>query len=137
MKKLTVLAAAAGVVLYVHAQHAGVVAPTAGLTSASASGGTLSCTGLEHLWEAEGGSSSEAFMAAEIATAESAGKEYSTMHNTDGSTDRGYFQINSSHGSLSTYDPAGNAKAAIEISDNGRNWMPWVTYQTGAYRGQC
>ncbi len=28
-------------------------------------------------------------------------------------------------------------EAAVSISDDGTNWSPWVTYQTGAYEGQC
>ncbi len=28
--------------------------------------------------------------------------------------------------------PATNAAAAFIISDQGRNWKPWVTYNTGA-----
>jgi hypothetical protein len=101
------------------------------------SGGTLSCIGLKALWESAGGSAGTAFMAAEIARAESSGRQYATDDDGDGSVDRGYFQINSIHGALSTYDPAGNARAAVELSGDGTNWSPWVTYQTGAYRGQC
>ena len=62
-------------------------------------GGTLSCRGLEALWESAGGSSAAAFTAAEIAMAESSGRQYATLYNTNGTTDRGYWQINSVHGS--------------------------------------
>jgi hypothetical protein len=31
----------------------------------------------------------------------------------------------------------GNAKAAIAISDDGRDWDPWTTYTSGAYAGRC
>jgi hypothetical protein len=51
--------------------------------------------------------------------------------------ERGYWQINTNHGSLSTYDPLGNAKAAVIISANGTNWHPWTTFTSGAYRGRC
>jgi lysozyme-like protein len=100
-------------------------------------GGTLSCSGLEALWESAGGSPGTAFTAAEIARAESAGQQYATDNNSNGSTDRGYWQVNSIWGALSTYDPAGNARAAIQISGDGTNWSPWVTYNSGAYQGQC
>ena len=106
------------------------------VTAASESG-TLNCSQLEALWQEEGGSPAAAFTAAEIAMAESSGRENATLVDGDGSVDRGYWQINSVHGSLSTYDPAGNARAAVEISNNGTDWSPWVTYQTGAYAGQC
>jgi len=104
---------------------------------ADAHGGTLSCRGLESLWESAGGSPSAAFTAAEIAQAESGGRQYASLYNTNGTTDRGYWQINSVHGGLSTFDAAGNARAAVRISHDGRDWSPWVTYQTGAYAGRC
>ena len=106
--------------------------PTA-LTTTSTLSGTLSCHGLEELWEEAGGSHAEAFMAAEIAMAESSGRQFAT-----GSVgERGYWQINPNHGALSTYDPLGNAKAAVIISSNGTNWNPWTTFTSGAYRGRC
>jgi hypothetical protein len=110
---------------------------TPGASGGTAPGGnggtTLSCTGLERLWESAGGAPGEAFMAAEIAMAESGGRQYAT-----GSVgERGYWQINPIHGALSTYDAWGNARAAVIISQDGTNWTPWTTYLTGAYRGQC
>jgi LysM repeat protein len=95
--------------------------------------GTLACSGLEALWEAAGGSHAESFMAAEIAMAESGGQQYA-LSPTD---DYGYWQINASHGALATFNPIGNAKAAVIISDDGTNWDPWTTYVTGAYQGRC
>ena len=83
---------------------------------------------------AAGGRKSEAFMAAEIAMAESGGVQYAHSPTND----YGYWQINGGHGpALATYNPIGNAKAAIAISSNGTNWRPWTTYVTGAYRGRC
>jgi len=107
-------------------------APVA-LTTSTHLSGTLSCNGLEELWEEAGGSHAEAFMAAEIAMAESSGRQFAT----GGVGERGYWQIHPIHGALSTYDPLGNAKAAVIISDNGRNWTPWTTFTSGAYRGRC
>jgi hypothetical protein len=101
------------------------------------SSGTLSCSQLEALWESAGGSAGTAFTAAEIARAESSGRQYASLTDSNGTTDEGYWQINTSHGSLATYDPYGNARAAVIISSDGTNWSPWVTYQTGAYAGQC
>jgi LysM repeat protein len=103
------------------------------LTSATVPSGTLGCTGLEQLWEDAGGSQGEAFIAAEIAMAESGGNQYA-LSPTD---DYGYWQINASHGSLATFNAYGNARAAIIISDDGTDWDPWTTYVTGAYEGQC
>ena len=95
--------------------------------------GALGCSGLEALWEAAGGSHAEAFMAAEIAMAESGGQQYAVSPTND----YGYWQINGSHGSLATFNPIGNANAAIIISNDGSNWDPWTTYVTGAYQGRC
>ncbi len=103
-------------------------------TSVRTLSGTLSCSGLEALWESAGGSSGEAFMAAEIAMAESGGNQYA-LSPTD---DYGYWQINASHGpAQATFNAYGNARAAIAISDDGRDWSPWTTYVTGAYEGRC
>jgi LysM repeat protein len=95
--------------------------------------GTLSCSGLEQLWEQAGGNPADAFMAAEIAMAESGGNQYA-LSPTD---DYGYWQINVSNGSLATFDAYGNARAAVSISQDGTNWNPWTTYTSGAYAGRC
>ena len=84
----------------------------------------MSCSGLEALWESAGGSPGAAFMAAEIARAESGGRQYATDDDGNGTVDRGYWQVNSINGAGSTYDPAGNARAAVQISGDGTNWMP-------------
>ena len=110
---------------------------SAAAMSAAGGGGTLSCSGLEALWESAGGSPSAAPMAASIAMAESGGQQGATDNNTNGSTDRGYWQMNSIWGAQSTYDAAGNARAAVQISGNGTNWSPWVTFNNGAYQGKC
>jgi LysM repeat protein len=103
-------------------------------SSATSLSGTLGCSGLEALWEAAGGSHAEAFMAAEIAVAESGGNEYALSPTND----YGYWQINGSHGPAeATFNPIGNARAAIAISGNGSDWNPWTTYVTGAYQGRC
>ena len=133
-------AVAGGAVIALAAHHGSAPAAGRGGRGAALSvpgGGTLSCSGLEALWESAGGSPGTAFIAAEIATAESGGRQYATDADGNGTVDRGYWQVNSIHGALSTYDPAGNARAAVELSGDGTNWSPWVTYQTGAYQGQC
>ena len=95
--------------------------------------GTLSCYGLERLWNSAGGNPGSAFLAAEIAEAESGGNQYATGP----AGERGYWQIHPDHGYLSTYNAYGNARAAIIISDNGRDWSAWTTYTSGAYIGRC
>jgi LysM repeat protein len=108
--------------------------PTVLTAKAGKLSGNLSCSGLEALWKAAGGAKSRAFIAAEIAMAESGGRQYAHSPTND----YGYFQINGGHGpAMATYDPIGNARAAIAISSNGTNWRPWTTYTSGAYRGRC
>ena len=102
-------------------------APTTGLQ------GTLDCAGLEALWVSAGGAPSAEVTAASIAMAESSGDQYAT--GPDG--ERGYWQIHPVHGALSTYDPYGNAQAAVIISNDGSDWSPWTTFVDGAYAGQC
>ena len=103
-------------------------------SSATHLSGTLGCSGLEALWEAAGGSHAEAFMAAEIAMAESGGRQYALSPTND----YGYWQINGSHGpAMATFNPIGNAKAAIAFSRDGTDWYPWTTYTSGAYAGRC
>ncbi|HEU5385017.1 MAG TPA: LysM peptidoglycan-binding domain-containing protein [Streptosporangiaceae bacterium] len=96
--------------------------------------GVYSCSNLEALWVQAGGAKSKAFIAAEIAMAESGGRQYAHSPTND----FGLWQINGIHGpSMATYDAMGNAKAAIAISSNGTNWRPWTTYTSGAYHGRC
>jgi LysM repeat protein len=116
-------------------RHAASTPQTTALTSSATTlSGTLSCSGLETLWEAAGGSHTEAFMAAEIAMAESGGNQYALSPTND----YGYWQINGSHGPAeATFNPIGNAQAAIAVSGNGSDWYPWTTYVTGAYNGRC
>lgn len=89
---------------------------------------------LKALWQQNGGNSASADIAAAVAMAESGGRSDAVNSNTNGSTDRGLWQINSVHGPQSTFDVTGNVKAAIAISNNGANWQPWTTFMTGAYK---
>ena len=108
-------------------------APSTTLAASSALSGTLDCAGLEDLWEQAGGSPAEAVMAASIAMAESGGEQYATGPYGE----EGYWQINPHAWADATYDPIGNAKDAIQISDDGTDWDAWTTYLTGAYQGRC
>jgi len=91
---------------------------------------------LQQLWRSVGGSAIAAPFAAAVALAESGGNSSDAHTNTDGSTDRGLWQINSIHGGLSTLDPTANARAAVQISNNGTNWRPWcVVWSDGKCGG--
>jgi hypothetical protein len=89
---------------------------------------------LRQLWIDNGGSAASAPVAAAVAYAESSGDPASQNHNTNGTTDRGLWQINSIHGAQSTFDVTANTRAAIAISNNGTNWFPWTTFNSGAYK---
>lgn len=58
--------------------------------------------------------------------------------NSDGSRDRGLYQINSrAHSEVSdacAYDPQCASNAAWQISQHGKNFGAWVAFNTGAYR---
>jgi len=96
------------------------------------------CADLERLWEANGGSHASAETAAAVALAESGGDPNAYNFNTDSSIDRGLWQINTVHGYFSAdFDPDTNAADAVAISHNGKNWSPWTTYKSGAYRKYC
>lgn len=91
------------------------------------------------LWIMARGSAQTASMAAAIAMAESSlgtGAANSAAYNkdTNGSTDRGLWQINSINGSWSSYDIMTNARGAVQLSHNGTDWHLWTTYKDGSYR---
>lgn len=92
---------------------------------------------LQQLWTQAGGSSTAAPMAAAVALAESGGNPNSiNTANSNGTVDRGLWQINSVHGSQSTFDPLANARAAVGISKGGTDWRPWcVAWSNGRCGG--
>ena len=76
-----------------------------------------------------------AFTAAEIAEAESSGRRLTPPGSTPTAPPTAATgRSTPSHGSLSTFDAHGNARAAVLISRDGTDWTPWTTYQTGASR---
>jgi len=69
--------------------------------------------------------------------AESSGRQDAIDNDSNGSTDRGIWQINSVHSqfnpSLLLSNALYNAKAAVAIY-NGSGWGAWTTYTSGAYQ---
>lgn len=106
----------------------------AGVNPSGVTTGTFSFSQLEQLWTQNGGTVTAAPMAAAIAMAESGGRANATNNDSNGTQDRGLWQINSVNGALSTFDTNQNARAAIELSGNGTNWQPWATFTSGAYK---
>lgn len=69
-----------------------------------------------------------------IALAESGGRTDAVGHNSNGTTDTGLWQINSSHGysQASLLDPRQNARAAKAIWDR-QGYNAWVAFKKGTY----
>lgn len=92
---------------------------------------------LSQLWIDAGGDPKLANLMAAIAMAESSGRKDATNKNTDGSIDRGLWQINSSHTQFDANrllsDPEYNAQAAVAI-EKSQGLTAWSTYQSGAYK---
>ena len=90
------------------------------LSNAGFAGGTVQATGI-------------AIIAAE------SGRDPSATHvNTDGSVDRGLWQINNkAHPEVTdaqAFDPVQATAAAFTISNKGTDFSPWSTYKNLAYR---
>lgn len=77
-------------------------------------------------------------IAVAIALAESSLNTSAQHRNTDGSIDRGLYQINTRwHPEVSdacAYDPVCATQAAYRISGNGTSFTPWSTFTSGAYK---
>lgn len=106
---------------------------------------------LKGLWVDAGGAPGRSDVAASIAFAESTGCQYALAGPvdirpvkechwtvTDGENSCGYWQINlrahPQYHAPAIFDELANAKAAIAISDDGRDFNPWTTYRDGAYQ---
>jgi Lysozyme like domain len=92
---------------------------------------------VQSLWELIGQAGGNATALA-IVLAESGGNTHARHVNSDGSVDRGLFQINDrAHPDVPdscAYSPPCAASAAKKISKNWTDFSPWTTYTSGAYR---
>jgi hypothetical protein len=82
---------------------------------------------LGELWEYFGGPASKVAEAVAIAWRESRGRSRARNVNTNGTIDRGLWQINSVHGSLSTFDPYDNAHNAVDLFHR-EGFRPWALH---------
>jgi hypothetical protein len=90
---------------------------------------------LAALWVKAGGDPRVADTMASIAHAQSKGRSNATnTSNSDGSTDRGLWQINSVHGYVpsASYNALQNARQAVSVY-NSQGLGAWTTYTNGAY----
>jgi hypothetical protein len=73
-----------------------------------------------------------------IGMSESGGNANAENHNSNGTTDAGYWQINQIHwGGLqisAVKDLNVNAGLAYRVSGNGKNFQPWTDYKNNKYR---
>lgn len=77
-------------------------------------------------------------LGASIIMAESGGNPGAVNNNTNGTRDRGLWQINDVHNSkmpdADRFDPAINTQLARMIYMESGGWGPWSTYNNGAYQ---
>jgi hypothetical protein len=93
------------------------------ITAHTEDGGNLSFSGLESLWESEGGPSWAASSAAAVAECESGGRQYA--YNPSGAS--GYWQILGEVVPGNVYDPAVNAANAVsKFRASGDTFAQWV-----------
>lgn len=104
---------------------------------------TLSLAQLKGLAQQVGLSGNNVNIAAAIAMAESGGNTQAYNPETAAGTaqghgSRGLWQIygaaHPQYNNSSMFDALSNAKAMYAVSSGGRNWNPWSTYTSGAYR---
>lgn len=94
--------------------------------------GSYDTNTLGQLWVSQGGASSTAFIAANVAMAESSGNAAATSSNPDGGTNVGLWQLDTPGGVGAGYtveqlkDPATNARITIMHTANGTNWSQWA-----------
>lgn len=91
---------------------------------------------LAQLWISNGGDPRLANTMAAIAMAESGGNPQATNSNTNGTEDRGLWQINSIWSQFnpqSLFDPNYNARAAVAV-EKAQGLTAWSTYNSGAYK---
>lgn len=110
--------------------------PAGTTQTAVTEGQKLTMEGVAAAAKSAGFSGESLAIAIAVAMAESGGRSVTSAPNSDGSYDRGLWQINSVH---TQYDAARlisdvnyNAQAAWEISGGGVNWSPWYTYEGAA-----
>jgi len=145
---LVAVTGCAGLLLTTGALSTAVIASSAGVASAtgcatSGTGGPVTGTGpalARSAATAAGFPAAQLDVAVAVAGAESGYNPTATNHNTNGSTDYGLWQINSTHADLlgghNWRDPGQNAWMAYQVwRQAGGSWTPWATFNSGAYKG--
>lgn len=82
---------------------------------------------VENIWIQAGGNPQAAAMAAAVADSESGLNPASSRTNPDGTTGVGLWLIPKNGMPPGTTDPVANARAAVQISQNGQDWSNWCS----------
>jgi Lysozyme like domain len=104
----------------------------------------LSFAQVENFWIQAGGSPQAAAMAAAVADAESGLNAAAQRTNPDGTTSIGLWLIPANGTPPGSTDPLANARAAVQLSQNGTDWSQWCSTwsdnncgeNNGTYLGQ-
>ena len=96
-------------------------------STASGPQGAMSFDAVENAWLQAGGSPQAAAMAAAVADAESGLNPNATRTNPDGTTSVGLWLIPQNGTPPGSTDPLANARAALQLSQNGTDWSQWCS----------
>lgn len=102
------------------------VAPPAGPTAAQGSA-ALTLDQVKNYWIAAGGNPQAADMAAAVADAESGLNPNASRQNPDGTLGIGLWLIPQGGTPPGSTDPVANARAALQLSNNGQDWTQWCS----------
>lgn len=92
-----------------------------------ASTGVLAFDQVENYWIQAGGNPQAASMAAAVADASSGLNPNATITNPDGTTAIGLWLIPKNSTPAGSTDPVANARAAVQLSNNGTDWSQWCS----------
>jgi len=94
------------------------------MTATSSSKG-MTYADVENIWIQAGGNPQAAAMAAAVADASSGLNPASSRSNPDGSQSIGLWLIPKNGMPAGSTDPMANARAAVQLSQNGTDWSQW------------
>lgn len=106
-------------------------------TAGTPGSGALSAVQVAQAAQAAGFTGDNLITSIAVSKAESGWDPKAINYNTNGSTDKGLWQINSIHTAIlatgDPFDPSANARMAKAVFD-GSGWPAWTTWTSGAYR---
>lgn len=103
------------------------VDPKTGASPAKGSGTGLTFAQVENYWIQAGGNPQSAAMAAAVADAESGLNAAAQRTNPDGTSGVGLWLIPANGTPPGSTDPLANARAAVQLSQNGTDWTQWCS----------